>query len=54
MSVALRLIEDVDRLPDHDGTILFVARLIAPLAGRPPPASLSRAAAARRLRSVEL
>ena len=40
MSVALHLAENLDRLPDHDGTILFAARLLAPLYGMPPPRTM--------------
>ena len=41
-STALRLIGELDRLPDHDGTVLFVARLLAPIYGKRLPQTLSR------------
>ena len=44
MSAALHFAENLDRLPDHDGTILFVARLLTPIATRGGrlPQSVSR------------
>ena len=44
MSVALRFAERLGDLPDHDGTILFVARLLNPIAtgGGRLPQSVSR------------
>ena len=38
--VAWYLSTQLDRLPDHDGTILFVARVLAPCVGVIPPQTL--------------
>ena len=47
-SVAWYFADQLDRLPDHDGTILFVARLLAPCIGRLPPQTLDAAALRKR------
>ena len=56
-SAARHLALNLDRLPDHEGSIVFVARLLAPIAGRLPPRSLSHTGAAvakRRQRAKEI
>ena len=39
--VAWYLSTQLDRLPDHDGTILFAARVLAPCVGQIPPQTLN-------------